>query len=82
MLVGAVETLKDARNTQQFIAGGGSALPQDSMGKPWTGENVTATGDLAQDLIHNFFLESGARREKLRVKAGLPKEPTGVVAES
>src|SRR3984885_14911378 len=28
------------RNTQQFIAGGSAALCQDSMGKPWTGENV------------------------------------------
>jgi len=58
---------KAARNTQQYIAGGGSAQPQDSMGKPWTGDNVFATGDLVQDLTFNFFLESGARREKLRV---------------
>jgi Mn-containing catalase len=58
---------KDVRNTQQFIAGGASALPQDSMGKPWNGDYVTATGDLVEDLTHNFFLETGARNNKLKV---------------
>jgi Mn-containing catalase len=57
----------NARNTQQFIAGGQSALPQDSMGKPWNGDYVTATGDLVEDLTHNFFLETGARNNKLKV---------------
>ena len=55
------------RNTRQWIAGGLSAMPQNSNGDPWTGEYVNATGDLMQDLVHNYFLESGARREKLRV---------------
>ncbi len=57
----------NVRNTQQFIAGGQSALPQDSMGKPWNGDYVTATGDLVEDLTHNFFLETGARNNKLKV---------------
>lgn len=61
------EAFKEMRNTQSFIMGGGSALPQDSMGKPWTGENVFASGNLMLDLTHNFFLESGARKQKLRV---------------
>ena len=56
-----------ARNTQQFIAGGASALVQDSMGKPWSGDYVSASGDLVQDLTHNFFLETGARNNKLKV---------------
>jgi Mn-containing catalase len=55
------------RNTQQFIAGGKAALVQDSMGKPWSGDYVTATGDLVEDLTHNFFLETGARNNKLKV---------------
>jgi Mn-containing catalase len=55
------------RNTQQFIAGGAAALCQDSMGKPWTGENVFSSGDLVEDLTHNFFLETGARNNKLKV---------------
>jgi len=59
--------VKDARNLQQFIAGGQSALVQDSNGKPWLGDYVTATGDLVEDLTHNFFLETGARNNKLKV---------------
>jgi manganese catalase len=67
MLTGADTDGARPRNTQQFIAGGKSALPQDSMGKPWTGDYVTATGDLVEDLTHNFFLETGARNNKLKV---------------
>ena len=64
---GAMSGLKDARNTQQFIAGGHAALPQDSNGRPWTGDNVFSSGDLIEDLTHNYFLETGARSGKLRV---------------
>jgi len=64
---GALKGVKDTRNTQQFIAGGASAMVQDSMGKPWSGDYVNATGDLIGDLTHNFFLETGARNNKLKV---------------
>jgi Mn-containing catalase len=64
---GSLKGVKDARNTQQFLAGGASALVQDSMGKPWNGDYVNATGDLIGDLTHNFFLETGARNNKLKV---------------
>src|SRR5690348_14209229 len=68
MLTGAsIKEMTESRNAQQFIAGGKSALPQDSMGKPWTGDYVNATGDLVEDLTHNFFLETGARNNKLKV---------------
>ena len=43
------------------------ALPQDSMGKPWNGDYVFSSGDLVEDLTHNFFLETGARNNKLKV---------------
>src|SRR3954465_912174 len=66
MLTGA-EMTKEARNTQQFIAGGKAAMVQDSMGKPWNGDYVNATGDLIEDLTFNFFLETGARNNKLKV---------------
>jgi Mn-containing catalase len=56
-----------ARNAQHFIAGGQSALPQDSNGRPWNGDYVFASGDLVEDLTHNFFLETGARNNKLKV---------------
>jgi Mn-containing catalase len=64
---GSLADVKGTRNTQQFIAGGASAMVQDSMGKPWNGDYVNATGDLLQDLTHNFFLECGARNNKLKV---------------
>jgi Mn-containing catalase len=68
MLTGADTSDGDQwRNTQQFIAGGKAALVQDSMGKPWSGDYVNATGDLVEDLTHNFFLETGARNNKLKV---------------
>src|SRR5215210_185186 len=45
MLTGAdMESAMKDGNPQQFIAGAKSAMPQDSNGKPWTGEFVTATG--------------------------------------
>jgi manganese catalase len=64
---GDLPEAKELLNPQQFIAGGASALPQDSNGKPWNGDYVNATGDLVEDLTHNFFLETGARNNKLKV---------------
>lgn len=57
----------DARNSHHFIASGQAALPVDSMGNPWTGQNVFSSGNLKLDLLHNFFLECGARANKIRV---------------
>jgi Mn-containing catalase len=59
--------LKSVRNSHHFLAGGHGALPQDSMGRPWNGDYVFASGDLIEDLTHNYFLETGARSGKLRV---------------
>ncbi|MDP1849773.1 MAG: manganese catalase family protein [Solirubrobacteraceae bacterium] len=56
-----------AINPHHFIAGGQGALCQDSRGLPWTGDNVFSSGDLVEDLTHNFFLETGARNNKLKV---------------
>jgi Mn-containing catalase len=64
---GSLKAAHDARNTQEFIAGGAAAMVQDSMGKPWNGDYVNASGDLIGDLTHNFFLETGARNNKLKV---------------
>ena len=66
----AATPLKDAvdvRNHYHFISSGQTALPVDSMGNPWTGANVFSSGNLKLDLIHNFFLECGARANKIRV---------------
>jgi Mn-containing catalase len=69
---GSLAGVVDTRNTQQFIAGGAAALCQDSMGKPWNGDYVFASGDLVEDLTHNFFLETGARNNKLKVYEMVP----------
>ncbi len=57
----------DARNHYHFIASGQSAMPVDSMGNPWNGSYVFSSGNLKLDLLHNFFLECGARANKIRV---------------
>jgi Mn-containing catalase len=59
--------VKDGGYPYHFIAGGAGALPRDSHGAPWTGEYVFSSGDLVEDLTHNFFLETGARNNKLKV---------------
>jgi Mn-containing catalase len=59
--------LKGVRNTHHFLAGGLGALPSDSMGRPWNGDYIFSSGDLIEDLTHNYFLETGARSGKLRV---------------
>lgn len=62
--------LKDMYATglpHHFLAGGQGALPTNSIGAPWNGDYVFNSGDLVLDMLHNFFLESGARMGKLRV---------------
>ena len=59
--------LKGIGNPHHFLAGGQGALPQNSQGRPWTGDYVFSSGDLVEDLTHNFFLETGARNNKLKV---------------
>ncbi|MEA2531893.1 MAG: Mn-containing catalase, partial [Thermomicrobiales bacterium] len=61
-----LKSATDARNHYHFIASGQTALPIDSMGNPWTGQNVFSSGNLKLDLLHNFFLECGARANKIR----------------
>ncbi|WP_342525655.1 manganese catalase family protein [Chryseomicrobium sp. FSL W7-1435] len=58
---------KDFRNTHQFIATAQTSLAGDSMGNAWRGDYVFSSGNLVLDLLHNFFLECGARTHKMRV---------------
>jgi Mn-containing catalase len=80
MLTGATPTPRNGRgakaplasvkgigNPHHFLAGGQGALPQDANGRPWNGDYVFSSGDLVEDLTHNFFLETGARNGKLKV---------------
>lgn len=57
----------DKRNSYFFIATAQTSLPGDSMGKAWSGDYVFSSGNLVLDLLHNFFLECGARTHKMRV---------------
>jgi Mn-containing catalase len=50
-----------------FIGTGLGAFCGDSGGNHWTGNYVFSSGNLILDLLHNFFLENGARTNKLRV---------------
>jgi Mn-containing catalase len=59
--------VKGIGNPQHFLAGGQGALPQNSQGRPWNGDYVFCSGDLVEDLTHNYFLETGARNNKLKV---------------
>ena len=65
--VAPLEESVNARNSDHFIASGQTALPVDSMGNPSTGAYVFSSGNLKLDLLHNFFLECGARGNKIRV---------------
>ncbi|WP_067840947.1 manganese catalase family protein [Amphibacillus sediminis] len=58
---------KDSRSTYHFIATAQTALAGDSMGNAWRGDYVFNSGNLVLDLLHNFFLEIGARTHKMRV---------------
>jgi Mn-containing catalase len=59
--------LAGVRNTHHFLNHCATALVANSMGQPWQGDYVFNSGDLVLDLLHNFFLECGARAGKLRV---------------
>ena len=56
----------DYRRSSHFLASAQTALPLDSEGRFWTGQNVFSSGNLKLDLLHNFFLECGARANKIR----------------
>ena len=70
-----LEGVKDARLSYHFLATGQQAFCGDSQGNFWTGQNVFSSGNLKLDLLHNFFLECGARANKIRVYE-MAKEPT------
>ncbi|RXT06375.1 manganese catalase family protein [Ammoniphilus sp. CFH 90114] len=65
-----IAPMRDAlhkRNSQHFIVTAQASIPADSMGRPWNGDYVFNSGNLILDLLHNFFLECGARTHKMRV---------------
>jgi Mn-containing catalase len=68
MLTGAdAREIVEQGSPAHFLKSGKGVLPVDSGGAPWTGEYVFSSGDLVENLTHNFFLETGARNGKLKV---------------
>jgi Mn-containing catalase len=49
------------------INGPHGIMASNALGQPWRGDYVFNSGNLVLDLLHNFFLENGARTVKLRV---------------
>ena len=49
------------------INGAHGVMATSALGQPWRGDFVFNSGNLVLDLLHNFFLENGARTAKLRV---------------
>jgi Mn-containing catalase len=62
-----LEPGKDVRSTYHFISTAQTAFVGGSMGGFWHGDYVFNSGNLVLDLLHNFFLECGARLHKIRV---------------
>lgn len=58
---------KGVGNPHHFINTGMGAMATNSLGTGWNGEYIFNSGDLVLDLLHNFFLENGARMAKIRV---------------
>lgn len=49
------------------ISGTHGVMPVNALGQPWRGDYIFNSDNLVLDLLHNFFLENGARTAKLRV---------------
>jgi len=56
-----------ASNPQHMIVTGGTAAPTDSVGYPWNGRYVTASGNLLADFRVNLAAESQGRLQACRV---------------
>jgi Mn-containing catalase len=54
-------------NPDHFLNLGMGTIAGGAGGANWTGDYVFNSGNLKLDLLHNFFLESGARMGKIRV---------------
>lgn len=59
--------LKPGYNPAHFIGTGQGTVVAGAGGFAWNGTYVFSSGNLILDLLHNFFLEVGARTNKLRV---------------
>jgi Mn-containing catalase len=54
-------------NPQQAIVAGGGALPRDSLGNPWNGAYIVASGNLLADFRSNVHAEAQSRLQTSRI---------------
>jgi Mn-containing catalase len=54
-------------NPQHLIVGGGGALPTNSMGVPWNGGYMVASGNMLADFYHNATAEMQGRLQVTRL---------------
>lgn len=63
-MIGAV---MGGMNPQHLIVSGLGATPTDSVGFPWTGRYIVASGNLLADFRHNLMAESQGRLQVTRL---------------
>jgi Mn-containing catalase len=56
-----------APNIHHYLVANQGAMPVDSVGNPWMGSYVYASGNLTLDLLYNLMLESTGRLQKCRI---------------
>jgi Mn-containing catalase len=57
-------------NPAHALKAGKGVLPVDSGGAPWTGDYVFSSGDLVENLTHNYFRDRRAQRHARGLRGG------------
>ena len=60
---GIAGSVEGRRQSAPFPGRRPRSAPQNSQGRPWNGDYIFSSGDLVEDLTHNFFLETGAQQQ-------------------
>jgi Mn-containing catalase len=63
----ALAAVLGGQNPQHAIVGGGGALPADSVGYPWNGRYIVASGNLMADFYANANAEMQGRLQVSRI---------------
>jgi Mn-containing catalase len=61
------DTINAAMNPQHAIVSGGGAMPADSVGFPWNGRFIIASGNLLADFRSNLHAESQGLMQAVRL---------------
>lgn len=62
-----MDTMAAAMNPQHAIVSGGGAMPADSVGFPWNGRFIVASGNLMADFRSNLHAESQGLMQAVRL---------------